>query len=153
MRVACFGGMMIALLPACCLTGCGGAKKGQLPAAQVTGQVTYRGAPLAHGEIKFIPVQAAGKGVRVAYGNLDEQGRYRLSTYGQGDGAILGDFCVVVESREELPPDVAKGAMALGKAAQRPKSLIPPRYAHPDTSGLTAHVASKNNAINFELKQ
>ena len=81
-----------------------------------------------------------------------QQGRYRLSTYGQGDGAILGDHRVMVESREELPLEEARRASMLGRAAQQPKSLIPVRYADPGTSGLTARVGPGSNTINFELK-
>ena len=140
--------MALALLPL--LVGCGGPKPGQLPTAQVTGQVTYRGAPLGRGEIKFIPVQAAG-GARVAYGTLDEQGRYRLGTYSQGDGAILGDYQVAVESRAEISADAARHATKYDLLQAKP--LIPDRYADPGKSGLTAHVAAGSNTINFDLKE
>jgi hypothetical protein len=132
----------------CCLAGCGGAKKGQLPTAQVTGQVTYRGAPLSRGTIKFIPVRASGKETRVAHGVLDEQGRYCLGTTAPDDGALPGDYEVAVESRVE-PPDVAH---ATKLDLMRPKSLIPARYADPRSSRLTAHVVSGGNTVNFELK-
>jgi hypothetical protein len=135
---------------ACCwLVGCGGSKQGQLPTAQVAGQVTYRGAPLARGEIKFIPVQTGG-GARVAYGTLDGQGRYRLGTYGQADGAILGDYQVTVESRDEISADAAQHATKYDLV--RAKLLIPQRYADPGRSGLTAHVTAESNTVDFDLK-
>ena len=133
------------------LVGCGGPKQGQLPTAQVTGQVTYRSSPLVRGEIKFIPVNASGTGVRVAYGTLDGQGRYRLGTYSQGDGAILGDYQVTAESRKEISPDATQHATKYDLL--RAKSLIPDRYADPGKSGLTAHVAAGGNTINFDLKE
>jgi hypothetical protein len=136
----------------CCLAGCGDAKKGQLPTAQVAGQVSYRGKPLSRGEIKFLPVQAAGKEARVAQGILDEQGRYRLGTYAQDDGAVLGDYQVVVESREDADVDVARRMTSRGLASVQPKSLIPVRYFDSRTSGLTAHVVSGKNTFNFDLK-
>jgi hypothetical protein len=141
------------LLACCCLAGCGGSRKGQLPTAQVTGQVTRRGTPLARGQIKFIPMESSGQGARVAYGTLDEQGRYRLSTYSDGDGAILGDYRVAVESRDELPDDVVKQMIERGERPPRPKSLIPERYADPVHSGLTAHVGPGSNTLNLDLKE
>jgi hypothetical protein len=143
-------GLTLLLSVACCwLIGCGSPKQGQLPTAQVTGEVTYRSAPLARGEIKFIPVQTGG-GARVAYGTLDGQGRYRLGTYGQVDGAILGDYQVVVESREEISADAARQATKYNLV--RAKPLIPDRYTDPNKSGLTAHVAMGDNTLNFGLK-
>ena len=139
--------MALALLSL--LVGCGGPKQGQLPTAQVTGQVTYRGAPLGRGEIKFIPVQAAG-GTRVAYGTLDEQGRYRLGTYSQEDGAILGDYQVAVESRAEASAGAAQHATKFD--LMQAKSLVPERYADPGKSGLTAHVVAGSNTLDFDLK-
>jgi hypothetical protein len=127
----------------CCCVGCARSKPGQLPTAQVTGQVTYRGKPLDHGVIQFLPMQAAGEGVRVANGIIDEQGYYHLGTYGEKDGALLGDFQVVVECRVEAPR---------GPMKQPGKAVIPERYAAPASSGLTAHVAAGDNTANFELK-
>jgi hypothetical protein len=139
--------MTLALLPL--LIGCGGTKQGQLPTAQVTGQVNYRGKPLARGEIKFLPVQTGG-GARVAYGTLDGQGRYRLGTYGQEDGAILGDYQVTVESRAEASAGAAKQATKFD--FMQAKSLVPDRYGDPGKSGLTAHVVAGSNMFNFDLK-
>lgn len=135
----------LALLLACCLAGCSDTKNGQ---AHVTGQVTYRGTPLNRGTIEFIPVQARGKETRVAHGVLDEQGRYCLGTSAPDDGALPGDYEVVVESHAE-PPDVAH---ATKLDLMRPKSLIPARYADPRSSRLTAHVVSDKNRIDFDLK-
>lgn len=138
------------------LAGCGGAKQGQLPTAPVSGQVMYRGAPLTHGTIKFIPVQSSGEAVRVAYGTLDAEGRYRLGTYAQSDGAVLGNYHVTVEVREASAADeaAAKAAMERGVTAPpRAKSSIPRRYADPNTAGLSAHVVAGANTINFDLKE
>jgi hypothetical protein len=148
-----FGAAFLLCVACSWLAGCGGPKQGQMPTAQVTGQITYRGAPLGRGEVKFIPVQTSDKAVRVAYGTLDEQGRYRLGTYGQGDGAILGDYQVTLEARDEMPGGVGKRKTAHGFVpAQQPKSLIPERYADPAKSALTAHVAAGSNTLNFDLK-
>jgi hypothetical protein len=142
---------------ACCwLAGCG-VKQGQLPLAKVTGQVTFRGAPLTAAVIKFYPVQSSGTGVRVAFAHLDHEGRYCLSTYGHDDGAILGDHRVTIE----CPPEMQTGSGNMVKhevtfgamPPQQSKAPISTRYANPDTSGLTAHVTSGSNSINFELKE
>jgi hypothetical protein len=133
------------LCVACCFyVGCGGSKKEQWPTAEVTGRVTYRGKPLDCGTVKFLPTQAADEGVRVAYGIIDEQGCYRLGTYGQTDGAILGDFQVVVACRP--------AERSHNPRMQRAASQIPARYADPVESGLTAHVAAGSNTFDFDLK-
>lgn len=135
------------------LAGCGGAQEGRRPTAEVTGQVMYHSAPVARGEVKFIPVPSDQPGVRVAYGSLDSQGRYCLSTYGDRDGAILGTYAVTVESREEPSPDVGKMESPDGSAlARRSKSLIPERYADPQTSGLNAQVRQGSNTFDFTLE-
>lgn len=134
-------------LTSCALVGC--TKQGQLPTARVSGRITYRGQPLVHGEIKFFPLQESGEGVRVAYGTLDSQGRYRLGTYREGDGAIVGDHRVAVECPEQATTDGGKR----GEIPEPAKGLIPSRFTDPATSGLTAHVGRDNNTIDFDLKE
>jgi hypothetical protein len=134
------------------LAGCGGSKQGQRPTVQVTGEVTYKGAPVTRGEVKFIPANREEAGARVAFGPLDAQGRYRLSTYGDGDGAILGNYAVTIESRVEAPPEGKKETADGRPAGQRPKSLVPERYADPQTSRLTAEVKQGSNHLNFTLE-
>lgn len=146
------GWVLLVLLFLVGMAGCG-SKSGQLPTAPVTGRVTYQGKPVPRGEITFVPT-ASQPGVRNAYGTLDEQGRYRLTTYREGDGAVLGTHQVMIVAREELPADVGKqmtpdGILVPGKQA---KSLIPERYSDPATSGLTAEVKDGRNEFNFELK-
>jgi hypothetical protein len=136
------------------LSGCGGGTPGHLPTASVFGRITYQGKPLAQGEITFIPT-ASGTGVRAAYGRLDEQGRYCLTTYRDGDGAILGEHRVAIASREEVSPDAGKQVSPDGLVTPgiSPGSLIPERYANPATSGLKARVGKGGNEFNFELRE
>jgi len=146
MREAGWGAALLPGLLAIGLAGCGGALEGQKETAAVTGSVAYKGQPLKVGQVTFIPADQ-GKGNRAAYGTVDGSGRYRLTTYNEGDGAIPGKYQVVVRSEEEVTEDVATT-----KGKRLPKSLIPTKFADPAKSGLTAEVKSGRNEINFDLK-
>lgn len=147
--VVCRGSRCITLLGCICLVGCG--RGGDLqPTATVSGVVTYRGQPVPSGRIQFVP-DARGPGVRTAFGLLDSQGRYTLSTYGNGDGAIVGTHRVGIVARQPTTGPVNKEAVAAGLVPDVP-SLIPNRYASPGTSGLRAEVQPDSNTINFELE-
>src|SRR5687768_9969111 len=57
----------------------------------VSGQVLIDGEPLNYGFIRF----SSGEG-RPALGRLDEEGRFRLTTYESGDGAIVGSHRIAI---------------------------------------------------------
>ena len=115
------------------LTGCG---KSKLEVAPVHGRVTFNGKPVPGGEIQFIPVAGGTKVPVTARATIDENGNYTLSTYGKGDGAILGEHRVVFskpaleDAKEELeaaeqegddPGDVAdlKANLELAKKLEK----------------------------------
>jgi hypothetical protein len=75
-------------------TGCSDGRPSRVP---VSGQVLIDGRPLAHGQIQFIP-----QGSRASRGVLDEQGRFTLSCFDKGDGAIPGLHTVVIFGSEPL---------------------------------------------------
>jgi hypothetical protein len=110
-----------------------GCSSSEFETAKVAGIVTLDGKPLSQGSVIFHPQQGwPGRG------ELDSEGRFVLSTYGDKDGAIVGRHSVTVISQTgendsehfERPPT-------------RPiRSLIPPRYADKTTSGLEIDVKS-----------
>ncbi len=123
------------------LAGCGGDR---LPVAPVEGKVTYQGKPLEFGAVIFQP--AAGPG---ASGTIQPDGTFRLSTYGNEDGAVVGAHkvafsCFDSQSPDAPPPDPSKEP-GLGKP------LIPRKYLSAETSGLTAEVKSRNEPFEFIL--
>ena len=125
--------------------GCGG---DGMPLGSVSGQVTYKGQVVPDGIICFVPEQGPA-----ASSPIDAQGRYRLTTYSTGDGAVLGTHKVyfapagdtggadenVVESAEVPPPPAD------------PKYL-PHKYRSPETSGLTREVQAGSNTFDFDLQ-
>lgn len=122
------------------LAGCGG---GGPTLAPVTGTVTYQGKPIADAEVTFYP-----KAGRVAIGKTNAEGRFELMTASPGDGAGVGEYTVVI-SKAEMVSD----PNAPDSPYKIPKPLLPPRYAAPTTSGLTAQVkAGQKNDFVFELK-
>ncbi|MEA1951349.1 MAG: hypothetical protein U9N87_08190 [Planctomycetota bacterium] len=130
------GAMMIAMA---FISGCGNQRPTPI---KVTGTVTYRGQPVQHANVNFIP-----KNVRAASGKTDAQGRFELMTYEPGDGAIAGEHSVVIAKFSPKP--------AADTASPYPEtiSVLPPRYASPLTSELTAQVTSDGpNDFTFELK-
>jgi hypothetical protein len=131
-----------ALVCLCALMLPGCSNSGDQRTAAVRGKVTYKGAPVTKGNITFYP-EVMGP---AAYGVLEPDGTYTLSTYSQGDGAVIGKHKIAIVSKEEQTNFEANAPPTDGKW------LIPAKYFLEATSGLTADVkAGQENEINFEL--
>lgn len=72
------------------LVGCGGGG-GEMSVAPAGGKVTFNGAPVTGGSITLAPV-GSGKGPagKPASGAIQNDGTFKLSTYGNNDGAVIG---------------------------------------------------------------
>ncbi len=80
--------------------GCG--PGGDFPVSRTTGRVLCEGQPVPHVMVFFEPLQE-GKSALVGkqgFAFADEQGNFAISTYGSGDGAVVGKHRVRVG-----PPD------------------------------------------------
>src|SRR5207244_2338143 len=75
--------------------GCGGAAK----PVNVEGIVTLDGKTLEGANVTFMPV---GEG-RPASGSTNAEGRFRLTTFSTNDGALRGEYRVVVTLSKDLP--------------------------------------------------
>ena len=119
------------------LVGC--TPSDRLPTAPVSGRVTLDGRPLEMGSVTFVPQDGSG---RPATGSIQSDGSYRLGTYDDDDGALLGLHKISVVCREPrgLPPNDGGG-----------RSLIPLKYSNPGTSELEYTVKDSSNEFNIEL--
>ncbi|QDU55507.1 hypothetical protein [Aeoliella mucimassa] len=127
----------VSLLPS---LGCGGGPE----TAKVTGTVLLDGNPLSQGKVIFRPENG-----KVAEGEIASDGTFRLGTFSDSDGALLGKHKVAVMaySKANWPPkyDQPDGSVDSG-------SLIPLFYTSPDSSGLEYDVESGGNDFTIELK-
>lgn len=85
------------LFMAALLTGCSGGLK-EFPVAEVSGVVLCEGQPVPFAKVQFNP-QAAGGSKSAEVGKpgfafADKDGKFVLSTYGEGDGAVVGKHTV-----------------------------------------------------------
>lgn len=124
--------------------GCGGVADSNRPkTVPVQGTITLKGQPLADASVTFMLASNSGSAV----GRTDAAGRYSLTTFEQGDGAIPGEYGVQVVKYEEPPREVKDG--------ETPplKSLIPDKYTAVASSGLKATVADgADNTFDFDLQ-
>lgn len=130
------------------IVACSGCGSSAPKTTRVSGTVQFDGKPLSKGTITFLP-QASGdkERARPATGQIDSNGRYSLSTFAPGDGALPGKYQVTVVSNtsEPTPEEIAEKGATI-------QSLIPAGYNSPSTSGLTATVADgKQEPIDFKL--
>lgn len=126
------------LLFAALAAGCTGAPEKTYP---VEGTVTLDGQPVA-GLILFGAIDPAPSGKRyTARGAVDSRGRYELSTFGQGDGAVAGWYEVTVS-------DLRVG---MTNEQDNPEPIIPLKYGSPEQSGLKFEVKPQHNKIDIEL--
>jgi len=108
-RFFCVLGFTLALLT---VAGCGGG--GEFGTEKVSGRVMFQGNPVADASVQFIP-QASREGRlagKAAIGKTDANGRFTLSTYQPGDGAVIGVHKVMVgieDPDKKLPGNVPEG--------------------------------------------
>jgi hypothetical protein len=129
------------------LTGCA---KSSLPTIPVEGTVTWNGTALADAQIAFQPVAAGGKGsARPAVGRIDDRGQYFVSTFANGDGAMPGEYTVVVVGRRDHKP-----VEVLTKADHDAMaSPIPAIYSDASRSPLKASIpAGAKGPLRFDFK-
>ncbi len=120
-RAQCLG-IALLFVTATAFSGCG--SKSSL--AQVHGKVELDGKPLASGTVLTAPI--GGRGAKAIIHN----GEFALSTFGNGDGALIGTHQVAVMAYEN--------PLAKGPEASMGKALVPQRYINPSTSELTIEV-------------
>ena len=111
----------------------------------VSGRVTHRGQPVAAAVVQFLPSNGP-----MAASTTDAAGRFRLRTFGTGDGALTGTHSVVV-----VPWFDEMGAgenQPLEELVLPERPDIPAVYRQPHTSPLTADVTSRGpNEFEFAL--
>jgi len=139
--------------------GCGGDDSGLDRRYKVSGTVKYKGEPVSKGTIAFEPANPPPPAGRHASGYI-ENGHYTLTTSIDGDGALPGEYKVVINSSGVDMSDLAKksgglihqGDKDFQKVVKEAKSLVPTKYSKSETSGLTKKVEASSNTIDFNLE-
>lgn len=126
------------LVPLCLLFAAGCSHQSLDDTIPVAGCVVYEGEPLTVGEVRYMPLDDANG--RVARGQLDKYGRFELTTLHYGDGALPGEYRVVVIVFADDTDGVPVRNVDESERIRQQASNVPPiplRYYSPDTSGLT----------------
>jgi len=113
------------------LPGCGSGRPKRVP---VAGQVLIDGEPLKSGFIRVVPDDA-----RPAVGEIRGDGHFRLTTFGEGDGCVLGTHRVAVISREVLSPTAIRW-------------LTPRKYHQAETSQLEVTIDGPQEDLKINLE-
>jgi hypothetical protein len=150
--------MTLGVAAAVVVAGCGGDDSGLDRRYKVTGHVTYKGEPVQKGTIAFEPVNPPLPAGRHASGFI-ENGSYTLTTAIDGDGALPGDYKVLISSSniniasiaEKTKAVVHQGGDEFRAMIKNAKSLVPIKYARSETSDLKATVGPRSQEINFTL--
>ena len=110
----------------------------------VSGVVSVGGKPLNGGTVQFemIEVGASGK-VYTSSGEINEDGSYELSTFGER-GAPAGEHRVWVSPNLLLAPD------KIGVGIDR-TSPVPRKYMLPTTTSLSFTVTEGDNTIDVDV--
>lgn len=140
-----------------CLAGCGGGSQ-RPPTYPVEGTVTIGGKPLADATITFRP-DSWDNGQRPANGQTDADGRYQLTTFSRGDGAMEGSYRITITqfeavASEDTVADVDDESYTPPEGPlPTAKNRLPKNLADPEQSGLTARVEAdaSGNTIDFTI--
>jgi len=125
--------------------GWGCSASSSLNTIPVEGRVTYKGQPVTHGTVTFMPRDAAeGTPRRPATGAIQSDGTYRLGTLSPEDGAVPGEYQVVIVS------------ITSGPSPEQPDApevwAVPKHYGNPVQSGLQASIpAEAKGPLKFDF--
>lgn len=96
--------------------------------APVAGQVTIDGQPYPGCKVIFSPVAKADEQVsgRSAYARADSEGRFVLTTYNEGDGALVGMHRITlfrVKDHKTVRPDLS--GLSFKRVSAKPVQIEP----------------------------
>jgi hypothetical protein len=138
----------ILLLPVLLATGCSSSYEpvaAQAPSVPASGTITWKGKPLPGFRITLHPAD----GQRPAAGVSDSEGKFVLGTNSPNDGAVPGKHPVSIIW--EQPVDDGLSAAPTNPAATKAPIDLPPRFASPETSGITLEIPPEGSST-LELK-
>ncbi len=114
--------------------------KSRPPVFKTTGTVTWNGAPAA-GAVVTLHSDSHNL---AASGKTDDMGKFALTTWRQGDGAVAGSHKVTISTW------IVTGYDGEGTPIETP--VMPAKYENPDTSKLTAEVKDRGlNVLSFDV--
>lgn len=119
---------------------------------RAAGVVEYQGKPVEGAIVTFISRVEDRNREYDARGYTDAKGRFRLKTFREDDGAVVGTHRVRIEKDTMEATSASTNG---GPAASAMKLIrhLPKRYGSFDTSGLTAEVTQKGpNQFVFQLE-
>lgn len=159
--------LSLIVIPAVALLGCSDSGQGaadRKPTHKVSGTITMAGGPVIDAAVTFSP----RSGQPPALGRTDSSGKYVLQTYEAGDGAVEGDYAVLVTksggsassapSADEVHKAVSSGGPPPASHGGRSGSsksgdLLPDMYSKPDSTPFKATVLpDKENVFDFDIK-
>ncbi len=117
--------------------GCGSGRPRTVP---VRGKISYLGKVVPNGTIMFMPTSG-----KEATGEIGPDGSFTLTTFEKDDGAIPGQYTVVIVARADMTNRLPEDRDPL------PPPIVPMKYTSIATSPLRAEVKDEVNQIDFEL--
>ncbi|MGD9856481.1 MAG: carboxypeptidase-like regulatory domain-containing protein [Planctomycetaceae bacterium] len=134
------------------LTGCSGSSdkwvQGREPVHPISGRVTLKGEPVEGAILIF---HSTAKELS-AQGRTDADGNYSVTTYEDGDGAVLGEHIVTVRKTKEVKKPTKYHTEDEPSYATFTEELLPKESSSKQTSKLRVTVAEGGSAdVNFEF--
>lgn len=127
----------------------------------VSGTVTWKGRPVEGARVVFVPQDPGGQ---AAAGITDAQGRYRLTTFVEGDGALEGEYRVKVTKYDIRNPTQAEKQAYLsiedeqkmrfaGDELPTPpaRNLLPKQYEDENSSGIVHKVPRQASTLDIAI--
>ena len=137
-------GILLGLMLAPLLSGCGQAKQAWDTAYPAKGVVKYKGVPVADAEVALFPQGTSMPDTVRPRAKTAEDGSFVVWTYKPGDGAPVGNYKVTVVHHKLVEKK--------GVAIVQPNDL-PPKYATVQSTDLVAEIGPKETEIPpIELK-
>jgi hypothetical protein len=144
------------------MIGCDSKPQRSAEVVPASGVVTMNGQPLAGAAVTFHPASGNGGGGApgskpAARAKTDAEGRFRLWTFDENDGAVPGEHKVTINKVEMTAPDVDPDAPDYNPKREAPEPkvtyIVLEKFGNPQTSGLTATVNpdGPNDDLRFDL--
>jgi hypothetical protein len=142
------------------IAGCGGASGPDRPdRTPVSGTVTFAGVPVSDAIVVFSPAtEGSGRG---ATGITDAEGNFVLGTFEKDDGAVSGEYIVLVSKLEQQESSVNaidesdpayNGEPTQAQLESESRNLLPESFSKRESSGLKATVGTDPvEGLKFDL--